>query len=226
MADGGKMADYVLVHGGNVSTDTWNRITKGPQIHTADGRLGGAVWDSVTPALREHNHRCFTPTLGDEHICGLSGHIDQICTLITDNNLNNIILAAHSYGGMIITGVASKMPERIGRLVYLDADWPDPGQSLFDVLKASGLDPQAAIPGLETAKAYVEKISYDPGKAKSLKKFFIRCTAGGMAVFVNVAIRKIETSGEDWTIWELPTTHLAQATMPEELGELLLKAAE
>lgn len=220
------MADYVLVHGGNVSTDTWNRITKGPQIHTSDGRLGGAVWETVTPTLNKRKHRCFTPTLGDEHTCGLSCHISQIRDLIIENNLSDIVLVAHSYGGMIITGVASIIPERIGRLVYLDADWPDPGQSLFDVLRATGLDPQAAIPGLEAAKAYTEKISYNPENAKSLKKFFIRCSKSEMAIFTDMAIKKIKASGEDWTIWNLPTIHLAQATMPAELTELLLKAAQ
>ncbi|AXV39449.1 MAG: hypothetical protein CIT02_03550 [Methanobacterium sp. BAmetb5] len=77
---------------------------------------------------------------------------------------------------MIITGVTSKILERIDRLVYLDADWPDPGQSLFDVLKLSGLGPEVAIPGLEPSLAYVEKIQYDPEKAKSLKKFFYSLT--------------------------------------------------
>lgn len=219
------MADYVLVHGGDVSTDTWNQTTKGPKVYTANGRLGGAVWDTVTPILKAHGHRCFTPTLKDEHTCNLTGHIQQICDLIISNNLQNIILVGHSYGGMIITGVASKIPERIDRVVYLDADWPDPGQSLFDVLKLSGLDPEVAIPGLEPSLAYVEKIQYDPEKAKFLKKFFIRCTEGDIAVFLDVIIKKIQTSNEDWTIWNLPTIHIAQATMPEELGKLLLKAS-
>ncbi|WP_363124189.1 alpha/beta fold hydrolase [Methanobacterium sp. BAmetb5] len=108
--------------------------------------------------------------------CNLTGHIQQICDLVISNNLQNIILVGHSYGGMIITGVTSKILERIDRLVYLDADWPDPGQSLFDVLKLSGLGPEVAIPGLEPSLAYVEKIQYDPEKAKSLKKFFYSLT--------------------------------------------------
>jgi pimeloyl-ACP methyl ester carboxylesterase len=140
------MADYVLVHDGDVSTETWNALTKGQPIYTANGRLGGRVWDTVTPALKAQGHRTFAPTLIDEHNCTLSGHVEQICLHITENKLNDIVMVGHSYGGMIITGVAANMPEIIGRLVYLDAAIPNPGQSLFDVLASSGCDPLNDIP--------------------------------------------------------------------------------
>ncbi|MCE5214822.1 MAG: alpha/beta hydrolase, partial [Methanobacterium sp.] len=143
------MTDYVLVHGGDVSTETWNSLTTGELIYTANGRLGGRVWETVTPVLKSKGHRTFTPTLINEHNCNLHGHIEQICLLIEENKLNNVILVGHSYGGMIITGVASQMPDVIGKLVYLDAAIPDPGQSLFDLLEASGNDPLTGIPGLE-----------------------------------------------------------------------------
>jgi len=219
------MATYVLVHGGNVSTETWNTIAKTKPIYTASGRMGGRVWETVTPALKAQNHRFFAPTLEDEHTCNLTGHIRQICALISDNDLRNVILVGHSYGGMIITGVAAKMPERISRLVYLDAAWPNSGQSLFDMLASSGGNPLSDIAGLEPAMAYTEKLEYDPQRVTALQKVFIRCTKSELASFVEVCVKKIAADMTNWTIMELQTGHVAQATMPDELAQILLKLA-
>ena len=140
---------YILVHGGNMSTDAWNTLTKS-NVYPPGGKLGGKVWDSISPALTAQNHRVFAPTLKGEHQTNLTGHIEQISTLITENELKDVILVGHSYGGMIITGVAAKMPDRIGRLVYVDAALPDPGQSLFDIIVSGGRDP-LSFAGLEPA---------------------------------------------------------------------------
>jgi pimeloyl-ACP methyl ester carboxylesterase len=219
------MARYVLVHGGDVSTETWNRLSKGIPVHTANGRLGGRVWETVTPALKAKGHLTFTPTLIDEHNCNLHGHIEQINLLITENNLKDIILVGHSYGGMIITGVAATMPEVIRCLVYLDAAIPDPGQSLFDHLASSGFDPITGIPGLEPAMAYVDKLDFDPQRVKPLKKVFIRCMKSEVADFIQVSLKKIAADTSKWTILELPTGHVCEATMPDELAQLLLGVA-
>ena len=64
---------------------------------------------------------------------------------------------------MVITGVAAKMPGRIGRLVYVDAALPDPGQSLFDIIVSGGSDPMS-FAGLEPAAPYVEKLQFKPRK--------------------------------------------------------------
>ena len=219
------MATYVLVHGGDVSTETWNRLTKGAPIHTANDRLGGRVWENVTPALKAKGHRTFTPTLIDEHNCNLHGHIEQINILIAENNLKDIILVGHSYGGMIITGVAATIPEAISRLVYLDGAIPDPGQSLFDFLASSGYDPMEWIPGLEPAMAYVDRLEFDPQRVKPLQKVFIRCMKSEVAKFIQVSLKKIAADTSKWTILELPTGHICQATMPDELAQLLLGVA-
>jgi pimeloyl-ACP methyl ester carboxylesterase len=150
------MATYVLVHGGNMSTETWNKLTVGKPVYTEDGHMSSKYWDGTVSALTAHNHRVFAPTRKDEHSCHLSDHIEQVCELMVENNLRDVILVGHSYGGMIITGVAARMPERIRRLVYLDAALPDPGQSLFDIIASSGSDPQS-FRGLEPAPALCGK---------------------------------------------------------------------
>ncbi|MBW3632439.1 MAG: alpha/beta hydrolase, partial [Chloroflexi bacterium] len=45
----------------------------------------------------------------------------------------DVVLTGQSYGGMIITGVADRAPERMAHLVYLNALVPDNGQSVFDL---------------------------------------------------------------------------------------------
>ena len=214
------MSTYVLVHGGNMSTDTWNKLA-GRDEYPSGELLGGRIWNNVTDCLKKHCHHVFAPTLKEEHTSTLNEHIKQIYTLITDNNLNNVVLVGHSYGGMIITGVASKIPEKIHHLVYVDAALPDPGQSLFDIIASGGRDPLSFV-GLEPAAPYLEKIQFEAENIKSLPKTYILCTESEFASVTNVAREKIAAEG-NWNYIELPTSHVPMASMPERFTELLLE---
>lgn len=212
---------YVLVHGGNMSAETWNRLA-GNEVFPKGDKLGGRIWDSIIPALKAHGCRAFAPTLEDEYIADLTGHIDQICRLIIDNNLFDIILIGHSYGGMVITGVAAKMPERIRRLVYVDAALPYPGQSLFDLFTSSGCDPMS-FNGLEAAPAYVEKLQFDPQKIQHLPKTYILCTESEFAPVTKSARQKIEDARSGWTYIEAASSHVPMASIPKRFSEMLLE---
>ncbi len=214
------MANYILVHGGNVSSDTWNKLAQ-KDDYPAGVQLGGEVWDNLVSALKVQGHQAFAPTLKDEFNNNLSDHVEQICALITENDLKNIILVGHSYAGMIITGVADKMTDRIDHLVYLDAALPDPGQSLFDILTLGGFDPVAVVDG--SPKAYTEKLQFDPRKIKSLPKTFIFCTESEFASVTELAKKKIAADSTGWTQIDFPTCHLPQRTMPDKLVQLLLE---
>jgi pimeloyl-ACP methyl ester carboxylesterase len=220
------MATYVLVHGGNMSTDTWNKLAK-RNDYPPGGNLGARYWDGTVSALTARNHRVFAPTLLDEHSSSLADHIDQICTLITGNELRDIILVGHSYGGMVITGVAARMPERIQRLVYLDAALPDPGQSLYDILRlglSSASRSQPVLP--DPDPPYVEKLQFDTAKIKRLQKTYILCTKSEFAAVTRIAKQKIAAAKEGWTYIEIPSSHVPMADMPDELYQLMLDAAE
>jgi pimeloyl-ACP methyl ester carboxylesterase len=69
---------------------------------------------------------------------GLETHIEDIVNLIRFENLHRVILLGHSYGGMVITGVADRMPDRIERLIYLDAMLPENGESVTSIESARG----------------------------------------------------------------------------------------
>jgi pimeloyl-ACP methyl ester carboxylesterase len=222
-----KMATYVLVHGGNMSTETWNRLTIGDPVHTKDGNMGAGYWDGTVSALRAHNHRVFAPSLMDENICHLTDHIGQICSLITKNDLRDVILVGHSYGGMVITGVADKIPGRIGRLVYLDAALPDPGESLYDLLNqglSGSSDTRPFLP--EPALPYVEKLQFDAANIDLLLKTYILCTKSEFIDVTRVAREKVIAAKKGWTYIELPSSHVPMADMPEEFYRLMLDAAK
>lgn len=219
------MADYVLVHGGNMTTGTWNRLSRGRPVHTPDGTMGGRIWDPVIPALEHHSHRVFAPTLHDEHASTLTGHIEQVCSIIASHDLQEVILAGHSYGGMVITGAAARMPGRIGHLVYIDAALPDPGQSLFDIIVSAGCDPRS-FAGLEPAPPYVEKLQYDRRILQDLKKTYILCTKSEFSAVAKAARQKIALSDNGWTYREMPASHVPMADMPDEVAQILLDVAE
>lgn len=90
---------------------------------------GGWVWRDVRRALRRKGHTVFTPTLtgtGERiHLMspdiGLDTHIEDVVNVIEYEELSDVILVGHSFAGLVITGVADAMRERIRRVVFLDA---------------------------------------------------------------------------------------------------------
>lgn len=127
------MATYVLVHGG------WH---------------GGWCWASVAERLRAEGHRVYAPSLTGlaerahliDAVTGPDTHVEDIAALIAWEDLSDIVLVGHSYGGMVISGVATGLPERIAHLVYLDAFVPTQ-----DNMAASDMAPAARRAEIEAA---------------------------------------------------------------------------
>jgi pimeloyl-ACP methyl ester carboxylesterase len=218
------MATYILVHGGNMSADTWNRLT-GRHDYPEGTSLGSRYWDGTSSYLESRGPQVFTPSLDDEHDHNLSDHIKQVCDLILGHNLRGVILAGHSYGGMVITGAADRVPGRIRHMVYIDAVLPIPGESLFDIIRKGGRDP-LSFPGLESAAAYVEEIRFEPLNLRGIGKTYIRCTESEFSMVTCVARDRVESSCTDWDYQEWPTSHVPMATMPGRLNWLLAGIAE
>jgi pimeloyl-ACP methyl ester carboxylesterase len=112
------MATYVLVHG------AW---------HT------GAELEPTAAPIRAAGHEVHTPTLagnrpGDKKTTSLDEAIKSAVDYLVEKNLKDVILVGHSYGGMVITGVADRAPDRIRRLVYWNAFVPNNGESLNDLV--------------------------------------------------------------------------------------------
>lgn len=112
------MATYLFVHG------AW---------HAGEQMLDTAA------VIRDAGNIVHTPTLcgngsADKKNVGLEDAIDSLCEFIHQESLEDFVLVGHSYAGMVITGVADKMPKRIRRLVYWNAFVPNNGESLNDLV--------------------------------------------------------------------------------------------
>jgi pimeloyl-ACP methyl ester carboxylesterase len=112
------MSRYVIVHG------AW---------HT------GKELEPVANFINSAGHNAYTPTIkgnrpGDSKTVGLDEAIGSIVDYLNENDFKEAVLVGHSYGGMIITGVADRVPDRIRRLVYWNAFVPNDGESLNDMV--------------------------------------------------------------------------------------------
>ena len=115
------MATFVIAHG------AWS---------------SGWAWKKMRPLLRAAGHEFFSPTytgLGERaHLArpdiDLSTHIQDVLAVLEVEDLHDVTLLCHSYGGMVATGVADKAANRIARVIYIDAFAPTDGQSLFDLV--------------------------------------------------------------------------------------------
>ena len=211
------MATYVLV-AGNLPTEVWNRLV-GRNDYPPGGQLGGQIWNYVVPALTAQGHSVFAPTLKNEQHHTLSDQIELVSQLLVENDIKNCILVGASYCGMVLTGVANKLANRIGLLVYLDAVLPEPGESVADVFSRAHFIPHMPI---ENSPTFTEKLPYDPQKIHSIPKLYALCTQSSFASVAALAKQKITPAKDNWEYIELPTSHLPMATHPDILNQLLL----
>jgi pimeloyl-ACP methyl ester carboxylesterase len=128
------MACFVLVHG---------------------GAHGGWCWRKLVPLLRDHGHEVYSPTMTgfgerahllDERV-DLDLNVADIAAVLYYEGLSDVILVGHSYAGIVITGVADRLHDRIAQLVYLDTSVPDEGESIGDIWPAfsAGLREQSFL---------------------------------------------------------------------------------
>jgi pimeloyl-ACP methyl ester carboxylesterase len=117
---GGKGFTCVLVHGAWGGGWDWKHVD---QLLTADGT---EVYRPTLTGQGEHSNLASTNI-------DLDTHIQDIVNVILWENLRDVVLVGHSYGGMVITGVADRVPDRIQRLVYVDALLPENGECVNDI---------------------------------------------------------------------------------------------
>lgn len=228
------MATYVLVHGGWAGGWQWKEVGK---------RLQAAGHEVYRPSLTGHGER--------EHLANpdisLDTHIQDIVNVLEYEALDAVILVGYSYSGIVITGVAERIPHRISQLVYLDAYLPRNGESLTDLL---GPDLTGFV--LEAAKAYgngwvvphdpphadrrtpqLVKPALDPvtlgnPMAATIPRTFVHCTAitDPPNAFVAPIARRAQEVRSDprWQYREIAAEHgSCWETHVDEVAELLLE---
>lgn len=223
------MATFVIVHGG------WG---------------GGWEWRDVDRLLRAEGHDVSRPTLtglGERaHLLSpsvdLDTHVEDVVCHLEFEGLEDVVLCGQSYGGMVVTGVADRVPERVGRLVYVDAFVPLDGESLFDLLpqqwvsmlRDSATDGRVPPPGGDPAHPawYLERARDHPlaafeqplrlaGRGDRIPRSYIRCLRSDAPL--EPMIERARTAG--WQIQEIDTHHDAQVGDPVGLARLLANAA-
>lgn len=234
------MSTYVLVHG------AWH---------------GSWCWKRVRKALQAQGHEVFTPTLtglGERsHLLSprvnLETHIDDVVNLIRWEELSNVVLCGHSYGGAVISGVADRVPDRIGALIYLDAFLLDGGRSVHDEVPPKDRNAQ-----LEGARLHGEgwKVPPIPAagfnvNAKDAAWVDRQCTMQPLAAFQQAlrlsgkmdAVKDVtyvvatgyegspfmpsceRAKAKGWKTLSVACGHDVMLDMPEELTTILLNAA-
>lgn len=215
-------------------------------IHGAWGSGNG--WGKVKALLERKGYHVYAPSLpgqGERAAEGgpavnLDTHIADIAGLIEQKHLRRVILVGHSYGGMVVAGVAERMPERIVRVVYVDAFLPENGESAFDQMNpafAESLRKRAITSGNGWAigtgngkgapqplGTLEQKLQLQNAAAASIPGTYILTIAPGASVdaFSFAAGRAQKRT---WPVHVLRTGHLPQITMAAELAELLDQAA-
>lgn len=235
------MATFVLVHGTG---------------------HGGWCWQKVAQILRTAGADVYTPTLtgvGDRsHLydgsVNLSTHITDVSNLLFYEDLRGVVLVGHSYAGMVITGVAATAPERLGRIIYLDAYLPDEGQNEVDLWPAdmraeieAGAKagdgrrppPSPEMMGIaDPAMAdwvrsritphpiatYTEPVPKGDTRSRSLPRAYITCTEGPLTPVFGPFANKAKAAG--WPLREISTGHDAMLTAPDAVANILLELAD
>jgi pimeloyl-ACP methyl ester carboxylesterase len=213
----------------------------------------------VTNLLREAGHVVYTPTLtglGERgHLAhpgvDLALHVQDIVGLLEMEELNRVVLVGHSYGGMVITGVAARAGTRLRHLVYLDAFVPGSGQALISLLPAEMADGIRAaakehgdgwrIPpfrperfGVTNAKdaawlsrhlvsqpIHTFEQAVQAGNGDRLKRTYIYCSKHALGPFHQFVRLKDDRT---WRFHEVKTGHDAMVTAPGEIAKILLGA--
>ena len=225
------MASYVLVHG------AW---------------AGSWPWTPIARALRAAGHQVWVPSLtglGDRiHLASpaidLDTHIADVANVIDFERLEDVILVGHSYGGMVVTGVAGRMVERLRALVYIDAFLPGDGQSLWDIADEAArthyIQAQRDTPGLvapfggvvggprrmsgQPLLTLLQPVATGGAEARIVNRTYVYASRGAPTIFTKF----YEAVRDDprWKVREIETGHVVMADDPEGLVALLLEEAD
>ena len=205
------------------------------------------------PLMTARGHRLVTPSytgLGERaHLAGpdvdLETHITDVVNVLFYEDLRDVVLVGHSYGGMVATGVADRARDRVKRLIYLDAFVPDDGQSLLDLsgdgagVRARAVDgwripanplppdtPEEDVSWIAARRGHhpiktVEQPLILRGGPLTLPRDYILCTRSDR--FRRFADK---AAAAGWPVHTLDASHNPHITIPERLADLLTRIAE
>lgn len=222
------MPDYVLVHGAWGGGWTFDRLARdlraaGHRVLVAELTGLGARRDALHPGIT------------------LSDHVEDVCAQAAAAGFGRFVLAGHSYGGMVITGVATRMGAAIDAIAYLDAFLPGDGQSLWDVTgefeHRHYIDSQKFTPGLVAPimGELGERLGYHPlltlteavrftgEEAKIPRRAYVFATGWQPTPFRRFA--DAVRGNPAWQYHEADCGHDVMAGQPEQVLRVMLELA-
>ena len=217
-------------------------------VHGAWG--GGWQWKKVDILLTADGNKVYRPTLtglGERvHLASpdltLTTHITDIVNVILWENLRDVVLVGHSYGGMVITGVMDRVPDRIRRVIFVDAVVPNDGESLntafgsipgADQIKdgfipATWVKPGKPIPYdvPHPAKTLSEPVSYkNPAALKLPGTYLLAIDTGQTLEQAHFYKFYLRAKARGWDTVTMAANHNPEWFKPKELTVLLERAA-
>lgn len=217
----------VLVHGATAGGWEWKKTGK---FLTDDGHT---VYRATLTGLGERLH------LNSTNV-DLQTHINDVVNLILFEDLHDIVLTGHSYGGMVITGVMDRVPERIKHVVFLDAAVPEDGQSIWDHFGGQRQDPKRFVDGFmqvpwvkadakpphnvkQSIQCFNQPVSYKNPAAKALAVTYVAFVPKDKSAEERAKTDKSwqRAVGRGWTIRTFPGGHVAQQEDPRGVATLI-----
>jgi pimeloyl-ACP methyl ester carboxylesterase len=235
------VATFVIVHGAYGGAWSWNKLVV-PMLREA----GQTVYAVTLTGLGERAHLA-TPDVD------LDTHVQDVVNALFYEDLTDVFLVGHSYGGMVITGVADRCPERLRQLVYLDAATPSDGQALADATPGRreeliaqaerGGDgwriPVGPVPSDQPAeittwatprrvpqplKTFLQPLTLTHG-GTSMPRAYVYCTVGKEPGGSQAARAERVKNDPRWQYFELETGHNLHYSAPKETVAILLELA-
>jgi pimeloyl-ACP methyl ester carboxylesterase len=227
----------------------WNPVAHADTFVLVHGAWGGGwTYKALDHELTQQGHTVYRPTLtglGERvHLASsditLDTHIQDVVNLMLYEDLHDITLVGHSYGGMVITGVADRVPERIARMIYLDAVVPGDGESLLDIhRKRAGMlekltrdgfvmfprdtrndPPPKNVP--QPLKTVTEPLHLRHQRPPAIDTTYILTVAQGQkAEDDDFAAQAERARARGWKVIQMTGDHNIQRTAPEALAALL-----
>lgn len=220
-------------------------------ILVAGSGHGGWYFDPIAAPLQSHGHTVFQPSLSglapEDEVQGpinLDTHIEDVLDLIAREDLQDVVLVAHSYGGMVITGAAARAANTVRSLIYLDAMVPLPGQRQWELMDAdtqnmllSGLDDGLYLYPSAEFLAYrpqvrphpfatlMQPLHYEADALKGVRKVFVFAERYfGIEHMQSPfqAFYERYRNDEDWSTFRLPVGHDLMVEAPDRVLDIIL----
>jgi pimeloyl-ACP methyl ester carboxylesterase len=228
------VATFVLVHGAWHGAWCWRRVAR---------LLTGSGHDVFAPTLTGLGERSHLLTSAVD----LDMHILDVVNEMKWQQLNDVVLVGHSYGAMVIAGVAEKLERSISSFVVVDGFLPETGQAVID------LQPQATQDSLRSAQAsgattvpprsaaffhvnekdrawvdaqctpqplkcFLQKLTLTRARERIANKVYIRATGYPSEPFDRAMA---DARAKGWRVHELACGHDVMLDQPERLAEIL-----